>query len=37
VASATPAFALGRKEVAWRRREQTWPRRRLVELDDEEG
>jgi hypothetical protein len=37
VATASPALALGLKEAAWLRLGQTWPRRRLVELDDEES
>jgi hypothetical protein len=36
VATASPALALGPTEAAWRRLDQTWPRRRLVELDDGE-
>ena len=36
-AAASLEVALGRKEAAWRRLDRTGPRRRLAELDDEEG
>ena len=35
VATASPTLALGPAEAAWLPLEETWPRRRLVELDDE--
>jgi DNA-binding PucR family transcriptional regulator len=37
VAAASLEVALGRKEATWRRLDRTGPRRRLAELDDEEG
>jgi hypothetical protein len=37
VATTTPALALGPTEAAWRRLDQTWPRCRLIRLDDEES
>jgi hypothetical protein len=37
VATASPALALGLNEASWLRLAQTWPRRRVVELPDEES
>jgi hypothetical protein len=37
VATASPALALGPAEAAWLPLGQTWPRRRLGELDDGKG
>lgn len=37
VATASPTLALSRAEATWLPLGKTWPRRRLVELDDEES
>jgi len=37
VATASPTLGLGPAEAAWLPLGQTWPRRRLIELDDEES
>jgi len=37
VATASPTLGLGLAEAAWLPLGQTWPRRRLIELDDEES
>ena len=37
VATASPTLGAGPAEAAWLPLRQTWPRRRLIELDDEES